>query len=368
MATATDLAQKVRYVVQGLERTREITSALPTDLQKRSIGKSAFVFIESGINLLRRLNNAVAPTAASPRSDVKDILNLAKEDYEANFALLRDKMHAHRQDVPDLDALNAWTSMHDDYVEYFANEFGIAYAKIRLRDPALPKMKVAKPLPERVKKRISKVTATSDNYFNASKQGLFSSSGLSVMLGGASERGQEVIDAFDVLSLVLRINKAVGGVGEYSHLTAILYLVEAIAMFDALYDDQNPDPARREQSFLDELRGIQKPSNYTLDNWDFPVEALENAQTQINARSVRDRTLRNQLAAHVDPDIPLATLVTSLEAYNWHALWQAVEFSQQTFRQACEYGPIFLRTLARHGTPVPGVLQVVHSDSPPSYD
>lgn len=369
MPTTHELATKIRYVIQSLDRTREITSVLSTDLQKRSVGKSAFVLVESGVAFLRRLNNLVPVPPRASKADVKEILNNIEADYEKHFAVLRGKMHAHRQELPMLDALKAWSIMHDDYIAYFREEFAIAYERIRQRDITLPKkIKPAKPLSERLKARLQKATKTSDLYFNLSKQGLFSRSGTSAMLGGAAERGQEVLDTFDVLELCQKINVGVKGTEEYTRLSAILYLVEAIAMFDTLYDDQNPDVSLREESFLDKLRNWPKPDNYPFDNWDFPVTALENAQKQIEAKSVRDRTLRNKMAAHIDADEPLPTLLLELQHYDWNALASAVIFSRQQFNLACEYGPVWLKPLARHGTPLKGVLAIDHGPEQISYD
>lgn len=368
MSTTQELAEKVRCIIQSLDRTQEITSVLGSDLQKRIIGKSAFVLVGSGVIILRRLNNAVPATAKSPKRAVKDILNTAEEDYEKNFSLLRNKMHAHRQEVPMLHALTAWQVMHYDYIRYFRGEFLNAYMKIKTRDRALPTIKPAKPLSQRLRQRIHKATKTSDLYFNASKQGLFSSSGLSVILGGPSERGQEVIDTFDVLALCEKIELAVKGVEGYSNLVAILYLVDAISMFDALYDDQNPEIYLREPSFLDEIRSLEKTATYASGTFDFLIAALSNAKTQIDARGIRDRNLRNRLAAHIDADIPLSDLISELKGYNWAGLREAVHFSHETFRTVCECGPIFLRALAKHGTTLKGALGLEHGSPPPSYD
>jgi len=365
MVTTQALAEKVRYVVQSLDRTRELTSLMITDLQKRSIGKSAFVLIESGIAVLRRLNNLVIPTPPLSKSGVKDILNLASADYEKNFARLRDKMHAHRQVMPMLEELAAWTSMHDDYVQYFRAEFMSAYERIRARESGLPKIKAAKPLNDRIRERVRASSPMGEPQLNASKHALYSQSGPAVMLNGPANRGQEVLDTFDVLDLCVTLNQAVKGIEWYARLTVVLFLVEAFAMFDALYNDENPDPALRELSFLEALRqdaGLPPDAKS-----DAAIRILENAQVQIDAKGVRDRTLRNHIGAHVDVDQPLSSLVAAIESYDWLRLANAVASSKQSFRQACEAGPLYLRLLARHKAPLRGIT-IGGSPDAPSYD
>jgi hypothetical protein len=361
-----DVAAKVCYAIHELDQTRELTGSLELDLHRRCVGKSAFVLVESAIRLLRRLNNAV-PTQSNDRTEIRKALNIAASDYESNFSLVRDKMHAHRQAVPGIDALNAWRSMHDDYVAYFRDELATIYEKIRCRGGRLPSLRQVECLPPHVRDKIRTSTIIDDRYLNASKQGLFSSSGCSVMLSGPGERGQEVLDAFDTLDLYQRLNEAVRGIPSYERTVVVLYLVEAIAMFDALFDDQNPDQARREPAFLDLIR----QQSWLRADWqarnDYAVAVLEDAQRQIGQHGMRDRALRDKIAAHIDIDKPLEEMQRSLEQFDWASLSAAVAFARKCFDMATEHGPIVYRVLARHRHPMRGIVSVNHVDPPASY-
>ena len=91
------------------------------------------------------------------------------------------------------------------------------------------------------------------------------------------------------------------------------------------------------------------------------------SQVQIDAKDVRDRTLRNHIGAHVDVDQTLSSLIAAIESYDWLRLANAVAFSKQSFRQACEAGPLYLRLLARHKAPLRGIT-IGESPDAPSYD
>jgi hypothetical protein len=363
MATAAELALKVEYALHSIDRTRALTRALEVDLHKRIIGKAGYVFVDSSIELLRRLNTLVP----GRKRHVRGSLNKASDDYEDTFAIVRDKMHAHRQEVPPLDALSSWRNLHDDYLAYFRSEFHQAYEMIRQRESSLPSIGVAADLSDEEKRRIREACALDDRHFNVSKQGLYSSSGSSVMLSGPAERGQEVLDVFDGIELCTAIHQAVDGNAEYEQLTATFYMTESIALFDVLYSDQNPTAELRELSLLDRLRAFEWPGT-PMPNADWPVKALEDAERQITARGVRDRSLRNKIAAHLDADEPLPNLIADVNAYDWKELVMAVDFSRNTFVRAFEYGPIIWKVLAKHRVPITGILGVHHSDPPAPYD
>lgn len=346
-----------------MDRTRALTRALDVDLHKRIIGKAGYVFADSAIELLRRLNNLVP----GPKSSVRDTLNQSSDDYEDTFAIVRDKMHAHRQEVPPLDALSSWRNLHDDYLVYFRSEFYDSYEMIRRRDSSLPPIAVATDLKDEEKQRIREACALDDRHFNVSKQGLYSSSGTSVMLSGPGERGQEALDVFDSIDLCTAIHRSVDGSAEYEHLTATFYLTEAITLFDVLYSDQNPIPELREPSLLDRLREFEWTGR-PMPNADWPVRALEDAERQVTARGVRDRSLRNKIAAHLDADEPLPSLLADISSYDWKELVMAVDFSRKTFVCTFEYGPIIWKVLAKHRAPLTGTLGVHHDDPPPAYD
>lgn len=363
MATALEIAQKVEYALQSIDRTREITAALDVDLHKRIIGKAGYVFVDSAIELLRRLNGLVP----GRKRDVRDALNQSSDDYEDTFAIVRDKMHAHRQEVPPLDALSSWRNLHDDYLAYFRAEFHAAYELIRRRDPSIPAIGTAAGLSDDEKRRIRSACTLDDVHLNVSKQGFYSSSGSSVLLSGPGERGQEVLDAFDGVELCATVHQAVDGNAEYERLTATFYLTEAIALFDALYSDQNPQAAFCQPSLLDRLRAFDWAGTPPA-NAGWPEKALADAERQITARGVRDRTLRNKIAAHLDVDEPLPNLLAEIDAYNWKELCMAVAFSRNTFTSAFEHGPIIWKILAKHRVALSGVLAVHHSDPPKPYD
>ena len=90
------------------------------------------------------------------------------------------------------------------------------------------------------------------------------------------------------------------------------------------YDDENPDPALREPSFLEALsHDAGSPPDA---KGDAAIRILENAKTQIDAKGVRDRTLRKHIGGHVDADQPLSSLIAAIESYDWRGLANAMAF------------------------------------------
>lgn len=355
----SEIAEKLVYAVAAIDRVRALTPLLHADHERRMIGKAAFLFIDSAIALIPRLNNLVQVSAPRDRQDVKDVVRSTREDYEAHFAAVRDKMTAHRQEQPPFDELRDWRNIQDDYIAYLRDDIAEAYSLIRGRDPSLSELTAVQPFSGAEQAAISAATTpTGGLFFDVSAQRIASGGMPTAILGGPNARGQDVLAANDVLQLLATLVEVLSLDREYGVLLRILYLTEAITFFDVLFDDQSPNPGRREPSFRDELIAHADATA--------SVKILKSAALSLHA-GVRDRALRNRFAAHLDVDTPLASLVAEAISYDWPMLSDSVGAALDAFYQACK-ATFWLRPLLVHRQQLRGAIGMINNDPAPQYE
>lgn len=204
MPTPKDFAEKIVFAIEAIDRVRMMTALLHTDHEKRMIGKAAFLFIDSGIAQLRRLNNLIVGGKV-----LKTSLNATATDYETHFSVVRDRLTAHRQEQPPLDELRDWRNIQDDYLAYLRSDMAELYELIRQRDQSLPALTNVPNLTERQSQALIDATRPPVGQFiDMSAQALASSYTTTALMSGPAARGQDVLAVIDTMRVLSQMDRA----------------------------------------------------------------------------------------------------------------------------------------------------------------
>src|SRR5207237_7190748 len=104
-----DLHDKALYCLQMMSLARRIADKLDSDNDRRIVGRFALVFLDSYIGIARRLKNLLKAPKATKQ--LGQDLNKLADDYHGYFDTIRDKLAAHRQDLPIDEAWDVWNQI-----------------------------------------------------------------------------------------------------------------------------------------------------------------------------------------------------------------------------------------------------------------
>ena len=105
-----ELAEKVRFCVQSMCGVRWLTSLMPDDYSKRLVARPTFLYLDAFLQLAPRLKNELKGIKKDVL-DVHECLRKLESDYEGNYSRIRDKLTAHRQELPLADLIEAWNEV-----------------------------------------------------------------------------------------------------------------------------------------------------------------------------------------------------------------------------------------------------------------
>jgi hypothetical protein len=327
---------KALYCLQMMSLARRIADQLGNDDHRRIVGRFALVFLDSYLEIARRLKNLLK--APKTTKQLNTDLNKLADDYHDYFDKIRDKLAAHRQDLPIDEAWEVWNQIDaatvgiltDNAIATWLNLTAIdasapAYAPFGVEsDPQLVAASGTPPLPG-LKFSVDTLSMT------RGEAGIIPTHPVQV-------RGGEVV------SVVHTLNAEIETVGRLKsdlatqRLAKTMVVIDLCNLYDLVYGKAaGNDP--EQDSFLEILETGGTAKHFdgapllraTVANLDHPALAVL-------------RRLRNKICAHVDWKEPLTQLLADLDAIDDAFLEPLYRFAFDAYVEACKADP-FTRVL-----------------------
>lgn len=324
-----DLHAKGFYCLQMMSLARRIADQLESDDQRRIVGRFALVFLDSYIETARRLKNLFK--SAKKTKQLTADLNKLADDYHDYFDKIRDKLAAHRQDLPIDEAWDVWNQIDaatvgiltDDAIATWQQLTAIdmsapAYAPFAVEgDPQLVTSPEAQPPPPGLKFSVDTLSMT------RGEVGIIPTHPVQV-------RGGEVVSVIHTLDAESDILGRLKNEVATQRLVKTMVVIDLCNLYDLVYGKAaGHDP--RQDSFLDilEAGGRAKP----FDGAPLLRATVPNLD---QAALAGLRRLRNRICAHIDWKEPFAQLLTELDAVDATFLEPLYGFAFDAYVDACQ--------------------------------
>ena len=328
-----NITEKVLYSLQMMRLIRWLTDLLNDEYEKRVLARHILVYVDAFLKLAPVLKNQIKATGVKVDT-VHKALNLLTRDYESFYAIIRDKLSAHRQDLPLVDTIEAWNEIDDVTVNTFINDASQIYNLLNSLNSIVPYFIDFDDF------------GNSDLKFkleNLAKQG--ATTGIELAMDNLAfsrlntvrnidtseikKRGSQIVSILDTIKVLFRLYQPLKSGKDTERLAKAMLIVDTINLIDNLYPNAYTDPKYKINSFL-EISQQQGHGGYQI---------LKNAydQRDIDAEG-RLREVRNKIAAHVDdnPSLNLEYLLALLDSITIEYLIQVISAAQNAFIQCCK--------------------------------
>lgn len=128
-----ELAEKVLYCIQMMQLVCWLTSLINDDYGKRVLARYILVYLDAFLDLAPRLKNQIKNSVLDVDT-VTQKINRLRTNYESYYATIRDKLVAHRQDLPLALRIETWNEIDDTTVNIFIDDVTDIYTNLRNLD------------------------------------------------------------------------------------------------------------------------------------------------------------------------------------------------------------------------------------------
>ncbi|MFM9264926.1 hypothetical protein [Tychonema sp. BBK16] len=357
-----ELAEKVLYCVQMMRLIRWLTDFINDDYEKRVLARHILVYVDAFLKLAPVLKNQIKASGVKVNT-VHEPLNCLRKDY-AFYATIRNKLSAHRQDLPLVDRIEAWKEIDHVTVNTFINDASQIYNLLNSLNFIVPAFIE------------SNDVGNSDLKFkleNLAKQE--GSSGVELAMDNLAfsrpntvqkictseieKRGSQVVSILDTIKVLRRLYPTLTLGKDTERLGKAMLIIDTINLIDNLYTKIYTDAKYKVNSFLE----ISQQHGHR--SYQILKDAYE--QRDINAEDGL-RKVRNKIAAHVDnnPSQNLKDLLALLDFTTIEHLLQVFLPAQDAFMKCCQQHDKNLSFLC-HGTPLTRVTRLIKTDDLKPY-
>lgn len=301
-----DLHEKALYCLQMMSLARHIANGLDEDDLKRIVGRFVLVVLDSYIPLARRLKNLLAAPKAT--KTLGDELNKLADDYHGYYDRIRDKLSAHRQDLPIDEAWDTWNEIDAVTVTVLTDDAISTYQRLARLDAQVPPFAPLAAESEPNLVAPATTTASEDLKFSADTLAMTRGEAGIVPTHVVQVRGGEVLSVIHILNATATLVERIKLDLDAARLLKTMLIVDLCNLYDLLYGvAAGHDPGQ--PSFLDILEDGRSSGGA------FAGAALLRADVADFDRAKLDdlRFLRNKICAHVDWALPLAHLLSELD-------------------------------------------------------
>lgn len=341
-----DLHTKALYCLQMMSFARRIADQLGSDDHRRIVGRFALVFLDSYIEIAGRLKNLLKTPKAAMQLNTD--LNQLADGYHGCFDKIRDKLAAHRQDLPIDEAWDVWNQIDAATVGVLTDDAVATWQKLTAIDANVPPY-----APYGVKSDPQLVAAPGAPPPPGLK---FSIDTLSMTRREAGiipthpvqVRGGEVVSAIHTLNAEIEILGRLKYDLTTQRLAKTMVVIDLCKLYDLVYGTAaGHDP--RQDSFLDilEAGGMTK-------HFDGAPLLRATVANLDQAALKRLRDVRNKICAHVDWKEPFAQLLADLDAIDDTFLDPLYRFACDAYIEACQTD-LFTRVLLMKDVPLAGL-------------
>lgn len=329
-----ELAEKVLYCLRIMSLIDWLTQFISDDYNKRILARHILVYLDSFIELSPQLKNKIKNTGANVNT-AKQKLNQLRQDYEAFYSKIRDKLTAHRQDLPLVQRIEAWNEIDNTTVKSFIDDALNAYNELNNLS------NIVKPFTEFEYKQNCQLTNSLNNLnTNNINSPKISSDNLAVSRDNTSalipctemqHRCSQITSVLSIIKFLQYIYPALSLDRDTKRLGKAMITVDIFNLIDNLYPFYHSDPAHNIKSLLK----ICQEEN--LDK----CLILENSHNNRDTNTENEfREVRNKIAAHVDSKETLNDLIALLDSKNIQQLIDKVlNPANQAFQDWCRSNP-----------------------------
>lgn len=349
-----DLSDKVLYCAQMMRLVRWICELAGDSYLKRLFGRMLFVYLDSYVELGRKLKNDLR----AARHDVREaetILNRMADDRDRYFGVIRDRLTAHRQELLLADIVERWYEIEDYSLLILSDDGGRAYSLLaevdaRLRPFSAPPDTWNEPLcrylVERLKRGEPSAAIGMDTLALTREHTIYT-----LDVCDLQRCASRITSVLDVIGALNALRHGLPAAKDSERLLKAMLVIEACSLVECLYP-----PTVANQHSAPNLLAIMTPYG------DMDVSALTSAHAARNAGvEQRVRDVRNTICAHIDRADQLSNALAALDALSYADLQAMVEPAESAFWSCCQSN-IHLKGYLLHRMPFPVPVATQLSD------
>lgn len=332
-----ELAEKVLYCLRMMSLSDWLIKFVSDDYQKRVLARHILVYLDSFIELASQLKNKIKKTGVNGNSvkSVKQKLNQIRQDYEDFYSKIRDKLAAHRQDLPLVQRIEAWNEIDNTTVKSFIDD------ALKIYNDLNNLSNIVQPFTEFDSKQncqlINNLNSLKTQNNDSPK---LSSDNLAISRNNTSaitpcnkmqQRCSQITSVFSTINFLQAIYLTLSLDRDTKRLGQAMIIVDVFNLIDNLYPFNHSNPSHYIKSLL-EICQEENLDKYSL---------LENSHKNRDTNTEDEfREVRNKIAAHVDSKETLNDLLVLLDSKDIQQLIDKVfNPANQAFQDWCQSDP-----------------------------
>lgn len=326
-----ELTENILYCLRMMSLSDWLTQFISDDYQKRVLARHTLIYLDSFIALASQLKNKIKNTGANVNT-VKHKLNQLRQDYEEFYSKVRDKLAAHRQDLPLVQRIELWNEIDNTTVKSFINDASNIHSDLRNLSS------IVQPFTEFESKLncqlISKLSSFDTQYSNSPKISsdnlAFSRNNTSVVIPCCEmqQRCSQITSVLNTIKFLQDIHPILAIDKDTKRLSEAMITIDVFNLIDNLYPFNHSNPSHNIKSLLEICR------KEDLDK----CSILENSHNNRDKNTEdKFREIRNRIAAHVDSKENLNDLIALLDSKEIQQLIDKVfDPARKAFQDWCQ--------------------------------
>lgn len=357
-AAMQDAESKIALLTYYAEGVARIACTIPNDYLARVYGRSVFLAVDAFLALAPRLKNEMRRDGrlAQPQADaITERINKLRTDYESYYATVRGKLAAHQQEVDLGLLLEAWNEIDAVTITILSEDMQAVWESLALHGAGSSFARPSELDDANILTRFCSLVPTSGVRLGTDRVAITrpNTTGM-IPTGLFQEKATRILTAFEGFQALVNsgLEQITANWLLPEKACVDLFVIDACSIIDNLFEDR---AATAHVVAEDSLVKFWKGQNVR------GIERLEQFQRDV-ALERKLRELRNKFCAHVDPEVPLASLEAMLLTFPLQDLNNYLGSIWLAFREVCAQD-IRTRPFLLHGQELRGVVAVVKTDA-----
>jgi hypothetical protein len=321
-----EVAKKLLYCVRMMNLIKWFSQAGSNDYRKRIISRSIFVYLDAFFNFAPQLKNTLEKKNINVKT-IHEKISKIRDEYDSYHARIRDKLAAHRQDLPILELFEVWNEIDTTTLDYFISEsldiYNLLHALKReeiepYSDFPITFLTIK---PASVNIPAAPVTLTSDN-LALTRPNTVSF----IPINDFQVRGSQINSIIEIIYYLGTMYPEDTQGKDFERLVKSILIVDVINLIDNIYPHTPTDVRYKIESFLEILQKHRLGGQAILEKLSIKRDvSLEG----------KIRGVRNKICAHVDDSDDLSHLFDLLDTLPIDDLNKVFIPAVDAFYKAC---------------------------------